>query len=333
MKKIGIALLLLFLMTLSACGNNNDEESLPNDPVEDTQEADEKPIIKEIPASLESIDYNKEKGYLDISIDASLPEETEVLLNIENTSEDVLYSTKAYIEEDKLVGKIEEEEDIFIENGTYNLQGIVEVNEDNDSNVHLVDEYGEYEDVSKRYELSENIEQTNGGYSISIITDKNLIIEDAYEDWEVVNLLRDRKRATAKSPNYTEILDDNPSYEGVYVKYSGWIMGVTDNEGEGPNRLLVGYRKDDKVDSMIHNYTSQIFSVELPGTTNLDDFRVEGGGVTVSIELYGYVQGLYTYTNKRKDEKTVPNVVLEEYQVYYSEEEFDNSLEDFYERE
>lgn len=315
-KRMFLLLLLLLLVTFTACGNE-DNEKTPNKN-DGAEEPSVEPIQK-INALVEHIEYDNDKGYLEIAIKSSLPDETLVFLELTERNGDIVYTTEGYVEENKLIAKIEENDDVYIINDTYSLQGSVEVNDN--KNPHLVDEYGDYENFYNRYESNEKVEESSDGYLITIISDEDIMIEDAYHELEVDELRRDKKRKTAKTPEYSDVLNENLSYEGEYVKYSGWIEQVVDfKEGE-PDRLLVSLRIEDDFYDFIHNMSGDMISVVLP-----EDIHPNAFVGDESINVYGYVKGIYTYTNTRQKEKNVPNIILDDMELHYNEEEFEGNF-------
>lgn len=311
-KKVFWLLLLLLLVTFTSCGNE-DNEKLPNEH-DDAEESNVDPIQK-INALVEHVEYDKDNGYLEIAIESSLPDETLVFLELTETDGDVVYTTEGHVEGNKLITKIEENDDVYIINDTYSLHASVEVNKE--KNLHLVEEYGNYEKFYKRYESSENVEGNSEGYQITIIKNEDITIEDAYHESEVDELIRNDKRETAISIEYDDIMNDSQSYVGKYVKYSGWIQQVVDFKEDEPNRLLISLRIEDDYYEVIHNLSDDIISVELP--ENLYPEMFSGNE---SIDIYGYVQGIHTYTTKREKEKSVPNIVFDDMDIHHSEEDF-----------
>lgn len=311
-QKVFLLLLLLFLVIFTACGNEDKEDSLNEN--DDLEESIDQPI-EEISLSIERVDYNKEDGYLEFEIDSSLPDETLIYLELKGANELNTYFTEGYVEDNKLIAKVEENDDNYIINDAYSVEAIVEANDD--ENMHLLDEYGDYEDFSKRYELTMMVDEISDGYLITVISDEEIVIDNAYDELEVDELIRSKKRETAISLEYDDLMHDSQSYEGEYVKYSGWIEQVIDfKEGE-PDRLLISLRINDDLYSSIHNSSGNWISVTLP-----EDLYPEVFNGDESINLYGYVQGIHTYLSNQKEIR-VPDIKFHDMDLHYSEEDFE----------
>src|SRR5699024_986691 len=122
-------------------------------------------------------------------------------------------------------------------------------------------------------ESNEKVEENSDGYLITIISDEDIFIENAYYELEVDELIREKKRKTAKTPEYSDVLSENSSYEGEYVKYSGWVVQVVDFKEDEPNRLLIELRiNDDYYYHSIHNSSDKMISVVLPEDIHPDAF-------------------------------------------------------------
>ena len=99
---------------------------------------------------------------------------------------------------------------------------------------------------------------------------------------------------------------------------------MVDFKEDEPNRLLIELRiNDDYYYHSIHNSSDKMISVVLPEDIHPDAFV----GVD-SVNVYGYVQGIYTYNSVRQEEN-VPNIIFDDIEIHYNEEEFEGISYDY----
>lgn len=234
-----------------------------------------------------------------IVVNTTLPEGTDVTFGLAGEESDYDYNgvpESAKVKDGQLavsLGKYVDEIDgrEYIKNGTFELSASLSIHTDHKRNLHLLEEYGTYDEFVKNYKIDGDVTQTDYGYMIEGIGKKEVTITKAYSQEQIDQKRAEQKKAEAKNLEYARLKKNPDRHAGEYVTYTGEIVEI--NEGQGLTQLRLG----------LDEWHNDILFVEYDGYT---DF-IEGDQVTI----YGEVYGSYSYTSQAGWEITLPGILAD----------------------
>ncbi|MFD1019768.1 hypothetical protein [Thalassobacillus hwangdonensis] len=266
---------------------------------EEVEEEEEEEVVKDpIVFEFEQAEYLADSEEFKIVAKTSLPDSTEVYFGLKG-EEDYDYNgvpQSAVVEGGVLelsLGTFVDEYDgrEYLKNGTYQLAASLTVNKDLNNNTHLLEKYGEFKAFTEKYEIDGTVEETEQGYVIENIAQKEINLENAYSSDEIQQFKLEAKKADAETIDFKQLDKNADRHAGKYVTYTGEIIQIM----EGDNYTQIRLALDD--------WGNEVLFVEYDGYT---DF-VEGDKVTI----YGEVYGSYSYQSQAGWEITLPGILAD----------------------
>lgn len=297
---VTIVSLVLASITLPSDDEPNKEITEADEQTEEAKDEEKEESKEKLSASIESVEYNKDEDAVIINLETNLPDETEIDFTItKKDTDDLLHQHygKAKVKDGNAQVKIEGLEDelygkLLIANGDYEVSASVNVNKEREYNLHLLNEFGEFEDFIEKYEATGEVGEwdDSNGYHFELTLD-DITIEGAYSEEEVTKAYLEKKKENAETIDYKQLEKNPDRHTGEYVKYSGEIIQIMEGSGLTQIRLA------------LDDWGDEVLFVEHVGYT---DF-VEGDKVTV----YGEISGAVTYTSQAGWEITIPGIIAD----------------------
>jgi hypothetical protein len=266
---------------------------------EDKKEKAEEVKKEELTFKIDSAAYNPEKEEFLIVASTNLPEGTEVFLGLLGEENDYDYNgvpDSGVVTEGKVsvvlgdhVDEIDGRE--YIRNGTFTLDGSFSVNKDFESNKHLFESLGEYDQFIKKYVIDAEVEETDKGYIVENLGSKSVTIDNAYSTEEIAQFKLAKKKETAKTIDFKQLEKNPDRHAGEYVTYTGEIVQIMEGDGNTVIRLA------------LDDWANEILWIEYEGYT---DFVEED-----TVTIYGEVYGGYTYTSQAGWDITLPGIIAD----------------------
>ncbi|MCP3764570.1 hypothetical protein NLX67_19705 [Domibacillus sp. A3M-37] len=267
-----------------------------------TQEAPAKPE-ETIHLKFENAAYDKERDIVTVNASTNIVDGTTIGLSITNESTEKMYGGNAPIQEGKVSIEVGEYE--FIENGNYNIEASVTVDEAN--NLEFPKRYGNYQKIRSKVKV-ENGEivpsfYNNTEYNIDFLNLGSIEITNAYTKEEVVKKEEERekqleveKKQSAKEIRFAELNKNPEKYSGEFVKYQGEILQIMEDGNSTVIRLAV------TKDSFGYDINDVLY-ITYDGTTPFVDEDV--------VTVYGNIMGSYTYESQAGYQITLPHIEAE----------------------
>jgi hypothetical protein len=272
------------------------EEEKVGNKEETPKKKEDQPKKQALFLELQSVEYKKEQDHVTVNVKTNLPDGTEIFVGFEGKDQyDIpVVPDSAKVENGTftvVLGDFEDELDgpEYVQNGTYPITASFSVNKQIKSNLHLLEELGDYNNFIKNYEINGKIEKTDQGYIIEDIQLGEINITNAYTKEEIDAKRLADKKAKAKTIDFKQ-LDKNPDrYAGEFVKYTGEIIQIL----EGDNLTNIRLALDD--------WGNEVIYIEYEGYT---DFVEED-----TVTIYGEIYGSHTYTSQAGWNITLPAII------------------------
>lgn len=282
-----------------------DVEEVVAETEEDTEEIEEEveekpepePKKEELYVELDSIEYDKEKDLVYIVLDTNLPNDTEVYVGMEEVNDEAYFNPVPNSEKVKdgvvnvTIGDFDDDElgVEMLQNGDYKVTASYSMHEENERNIHLLDELGDYDELVENYDVVGDLEKTEQGYVVNDISLGNFEISEAATLEDVENNIAEQNKKNAKTIDYKELDKNADKYAFEYVTYSGEIIQIMEGSGITQIRLDIG--------------GGDILFIEYEDYT---DF-VEGDNITI----YGEIYGNFSYESQAGWTITVPGIIAD----------------------
>ncbi|WP_085506530.1 hypothetical protein [Thalassobacillus devorans] len=280
-------------------------EASAEEPAEDTEpeDAEEKKVEDEVEKEVISFEYDQAEYLADsetfkIVANTNLPEETEITFGLQGEEEydyngvpqsAIVKDGKVEVALGEWVDEIDGRE--YIRNGTFVLAASLSIHEEQERNLHLIKQYGDYDKFVANYQIDGEVKNTDAGYLIEDINKQEVNIANAYSEAEIEEIKIAEKKENAQTIDFKQLDKNADRHAGEYVTYTGEIIQIM----EGNDLTQIRLALDD--------WGDQVLFVEYNGYT---DF-VEGDNVTI----YGEVYGSYSYESQAGWEITLPGILAD----------------------